>query len=129
MHGTNADQPDFSCFAIPNKERISNFQETNEYSCDWEQVLPSYEYLGINDVEGGTDESAPDIRTIPPPATQTFREAAEEINDAQMKLKDPTPETEKPRIIRPRYSQSPVDTRLNLPLASAARKHSVSRTI
>ena len=109
MHRTNADQPDFSCFAIPNRKRISDFPETNEYSSDWEQILPSHEYLGINDVEGRTDDSAPDIRTIPPSAAQTFRKAAKKINDAQVKLKDPAPETEKVWISRSRFAQSPVE--------------------
>src|SRR5207247_1135163 len=88
VHRTNTDQPNLSRLAIPNKKWISNLQHTNKHSCDREQVLPSHEYLGTNDVEWGADERPPHIRTFPPSATDTFREDAEEINDARVKLKD-----------------------------------------
>src|SRR6266850_799601 len=46
VHCTNADQPNLSCLVTPNKKRIPDFQETNEYPCNCEQVLPSHEHLG-----------------------------------------------------------------------------------
>ena len=98
VHRTNTDQPNLSCPVVPDKKWISDFQQTRKDSRDWEEVLPRNEYLRIDNVEGRADESAPHTRTIPPPAAQTFREATEEIDDAQVKLKHPTPETEKLRI-------------------------------
>ena len=104
VHCTNADQPNRSRFAVPDKKWISDFQQTRKDSRDWEEVLPPNEYLRIDNVEGRADESAPYIGTIPPPAAQTFREATEEIDDAQVKLKHPTPKTKKLWILRPRFS-------------------------
>jgi len=109
VHCTNADQPNLSRLAVPDKKWISDFQQTNKDSRDREQVCPSYEYLRIDDVERRADESAPHIRAIPPPATRTFRQPAEKIDDTQVKLKKPEPETEELRIIRSRFSQSPVE--------------------
>jgi hypothetical protein len=108
VHPANADQPNLSRLAVPDKKRICDFQEANKYACNWEQVFPSYEYLRIDNVERRADESAPYIRAIPPSAAQTFRQAAEKIDDAQVKLKDPTPKTQKLWIPRSRFSQSPV---------------------
>ena len=82
MHPANADQPNLSGLVIPNKKRISDFQETNKYSCDWEQVIPSHEYLGINDIERRADERAPYVRTIPPSTAKTFCQATEKIDEA-----------------------------------------------
>ena len=62
----------FRRLAVPNKKRISKFQQANKNSCDWEQVFPSYEYLGIDNVERRADESAPYIRSIPPAAPRHF---------------------------------------------------------
>src|SRR5438132_4361729 len=73
VHCTNADQPNLSRSAVPDKERVSNFQKTNNNSHDWEQVFPSYKCLRIDHVERRTDKSAPHTRTIPPAAAQTFR--------------------------------------------------------
>jgi hypothetical protein len=80
VHCTNADQPNLSCLVTPDKKRISDFQETNENSSNWEQVLPSHEHLGINDIERGPDQSAPHIRTVPPSAAQTFGKSTEKID-------------------------------------------------
>jgi hypothetical protein len=73
VHCTNTDQPNLSRLAAPDKSWISDFQQTNEDSRDGEEVLPSYEYLGIDDVERRADESAPYIRTVPPAAAKAFR--------------------------------------------------------
>src|SRR4029453_9420603 len=86
VHRTDADQPNLSCFVAPNKKRISDFQETNESPCNWEQVLPSHEHLRINDVKRGPDQRAPHIRTVPPPAAQTFGKSTEKIDHTQVKL-------------------------------------------
>ena len=104
VHPANADQPNLSRLAVPDKKWISNFQQTNTDSRDWEQVSPSHEYLGIDDVERRADERAPYTRTIPPAAAETFCEAAEKIDDTQVKLKNPTPKTKKLWILRPRFS-------------------------
>src|SRR5215468_10690955 len=73
VHCTNANQPNLSRLAVPDKKRISDFQEANKYSCNWEQVFPSYEYLRIDNVERRADESAPYTRSIPPAGTEAFR--------------------------------------------------------
>jgi hypothetical protein len=109
VHCTNTDQPNLSRLAAPDKNWISDFQQANKDSRDGEKVLPSYECLRIDNVERRADESAPYIRAIPPSAAQTFRQAAEKIDDAQMKLKHPTPKTHKLWIPRLRFSQSPVE--------------------
>src|ERR671937_3203861 len=57
VHCTNAQQPNLSRLAVPDKKWISDFQQTNEDSRDWEKVLQSYEYLRINQIKGGTDKS------------------------------------------------------------------------
>ena len=36
VHCTNADQPNRSRFAVPDKKWIADFQQTNKYPCDWE---------------------------------------------------------------------------------------------
>ena len=89
-------------FQIKNGYPISSRQIN--IPIDWEQVLPSYEYLRIDNIERRADESAPHIRTIPPAAAEAFRQAAEKIDDTQVKLKHPTPETEKLRIFRWQFS-------------------------
>jgi len=61
MHCTNADQPNLSCLARPNKKWISDFQQTNNNSCDREEMSPPYEDLRINDVERRANERAPHI--------------------------------------------------------------------
>jgi hypothetical protein len=104
VHGTNADQPNLPRLVIPNEKWISNLQHTNKYSCDWEQVFPSHQGVGINHVEWGTDERAPHARTVPPSAAQTFGETAEKIDETQVKLKNPTPEAEKLWVFRLRLS-------------------------
>src|SRR5947207_13726183 len=73
MHRTNADQPNFTCLVIPNKKWISNFQHTNKYSCDREQVFPFHQCVWINDVEWATDARAPHARTTPATTAQTSR--------------------------------------------------------
>src|SRR5205823_15002142 len=108
VHCTNANQPNLSRLAVPDKKRICDFQEGNKYSCNWEQVLPSHEYLRIDNVERRADESAPYTRSIPPASAEAFRKAAEKVDDAQVELKDPPPKTEKLWILRLRFSQSPV---------------------
>jgi hypothetical protein len=108
VHPANEDQPNLSRLAVPNKKWISDFQHTNKDSCNWEQVPPSHEYLRIDNVEGRTDESAPYIGTIPPPGAEAFHQAAEKIDDTQVKLKEPTPKTQKLWIPRSRFPQSPV---------------------
>jgi hypothetical protein len=72
VHCTNANQPNLPCLAVPDKKWVCDFQETNKYSCNWKYVIPSNEYLGINDVEWWADESAPHTRAIPPAATKAF---------------------------------------------------------
>jgi hypothetical protein len=109
VHCTNADQPNLSRLAVPDKKWISDLQQTNKYSRHRERVIPPYEYLGIDSVEGRTDESAPHIRAIPPSATEAFRQAAEKIDDTQVKLKDPTPKTQELWISGSRFSQSPIE--------------------
>jgi hypothetical protein len=69
VHCTNADQPNLSCLLVPNKNRISDFQQTNQDSRDGEKELPSYEDFRIDNIERRTDESAPYIRAIPPAVT------------------------------------------------------------
>jgi hypothetical protein len=109
VHRTSANEPDFPCAPAPNKQRVGSFQQTNKDASNWKYVLPSYKDLRINDAEGWTDECAPHVRTIPPPAAQAFGEAAEKINETQVKLKNPTPKTEKLWIFRPGSSQSAVE--------------------
>ena len=104
VHPANADQPDLSCPAVPNKKWISDFQEANKYSHRREQVLPSYEYLRIDNIERRADERAPHIRAIPPAAAEAFRQPAKKVDDTQVKLKHPMPETEKLRIFRWQFS-------------------------
>jgi hypothetical protein len=53
VHCTNANQPNLSRLAVPNKKWISDFQQTNKDSRDWEQVPPSHEYFGINNLNRG----------------------------------------------------------------------------
>ncbi len=72
VHPANEDQPNLSCLAAPDKNWISDFQQTNQDPRDRKEIFPSYEYLRINDVERRADESAPDTRTIPPSATKAF---------------------------------------------------------
>jgi len=73
MHCTNADQPNLSRLAVPDKKWISDCQQARKDSRDWEEVLPPNEYLRIDNVEGRADESAPYIGTIPPPGAEAFR--------------------------------------------------------
>src|SRR5947207_2852820 len=89
VHCTNANQPNLSRLAVPNEKWISNFQQTNQDSREWKEVCPPYEYLGIDNVEGRPNESAPHIRAVPPPAAEAFGQAAEKIDDTQVKLKNP----------------------------------------
>ena len=98
VHPANEDQPNLPCLAVPNKKRISSFEQANNNSYDWENKLPPNKYLRIDNVERRTDESAPHIRAIPPPAAEAFRQAAEKIDDAQVKLQDAPPESQKLRI-------------------------------
>src|SRR4030095_11903886 len=72
VHCTNANQPNLSRLAVPNEKWISDLQETNKDSRDWEQVPPSHEYLGINNVKGRPYQCPPYIRTIPPSASETL---------------------------------------------------------
>jgi hypothetical protein len=95
VHRTNSNQPNLSRLLVPDKKWISDFQQTNKDSCDWEQVSPSHEYLRINDVERRAGESAPHARTIPPSASEAFRQTAEKIDDTQVKLKHATPKSQK----------------------------------
>jgi hypothetical protein len=86
VHSANADQPYVSCSFPPNKKWISGFQNANENSGNWKQVLQPNEQLRRKDVGGRPNQCAPEIRAIPPPAPQTFGQAAEKINKTQMNL-------------------------------------------
>jgi hypothetical protein len=109
VHSANADQPDVSCSSPPNKKWISGFQNTNEDSGNWKQVLQPNELLRSNYVGGRPNQCAPEIRSIPPSAAKAFRETAEKIDNAQMQLKNATPESEKLRSFRSRPSQLSVE--------------------
>jgi hypothetical protein len=104
VHCTNSDQPNLSRLAVPDKKRISDFQQADKDSHDREEVFPSHEYPGIDEVKRGPYQGPPYIRTIPPAAAEAFRQPAEKIDDTQVKLKHPTPETEKLRIFRWQFS-------------------------
>jgi hypothetical protein len=86
MHSANADQPDVPCPSPPNKKWISGFQNTNENSGNRKQVLQPNEQFRSNYVGGRPNQCAPEIRSIPPTASQTFRQATEKINKTQMNL-------------------------------------------
>ena len=81
VHCTNADQPNLSRLAVPDKNWISDFQQTNKDSDDREEVFPSHEYFRIDDVERRADQSAPHTRAIPPAAAEAFRQPAKKIDD------------------------------------------------
>ena len=104
VHCTNANQPNLPCLSVPDKKCISDFQETNKDSGDWEEIFPSNEYLGINDVEWWADKSAPHTRAIPPTAAKAFGQAAEKIDSTQVELKDAPPKPQKLRMFRSRSS-------------------------
>ena len=81
MHRTNTGQPNLSRLVVPNKKCISGLQHTNEDPGDRENELPANEYLGINDVEGRTNEGAQQIHAIPPSASQAFCQPTEKIDE------------------------------------------------
>jgi hypothetical protein len=105
VHCTNANQPNLSRLVVPDKKRICDFQEANKYSCHWEHVFPSYKYLRIDNVERRAYERAPHTRSIPPAGAEAFRQAAEKVDDAQVKLKDTPPEPEELGIFWSHLSQ------------------------
>ena len=124
VHCTNANQPNLSRLAVPNEKWISDFQETNKDSRDWEQIPPSHEYLGINNVKRRPYQCPPHIRTVPPPAPKAFRKAAKKIDHAQVELEDAPPETKKLRIFRLQLSYSPVE-RMSI---RQRRRHQVEKS-
>ena len=98
VHCTNANQPNLSRLAVPDKKWISDFQQTNKDSDDWEEVLPSHEYFRIDDVERRIGERAPEAIAIPPAGSSAFCETSKEIGNAEMNLQHTAEETLKLRI-------------------------------
>jgi len=109
VHSANANQPDVSCSSPPNKKWISGFQNTNEDSGNWKQVLQPNELLRSNYVGGRPNQCAPEIRSIPPTASQAFRQATEKINKTQMNLQHASKKAEQWPIFQRPVSPPPIE--------------------
>src|SRR5262249_18536506 len=109
VHSAYPEEPNFARPTAPNKEGISKFQQANKDSCQREEIFPSYQDLGIDDVEWRSDQRAPNIRSIPPPAAEAFRQAAKKKDDAKVNLKNATPKTQELWIFWSQISESPVE--------------------
>jgi hypothetical protein len=55
MHRANAHQQDSSRSAVPNKNRVTDFEKANSDTGDREKIFQSDEYLRCNQVEWWLD--------------------------------------------------------------------------
>src|SRR6266513_340136 len=109
MHHASAHLPDSSRSPVPNKNRVTDFEQANNDACNGEQIFQSDEYLRCNQVEWWPDERAPKIRTIPPAASQAFCYASKKINETEMNLQHTAKEPEQMWIFRWQLSPSLIE--------------------
>src|SRR5205823_14584204 len=98
-----------SCLPIPNKNRVTDFEQADRDAGDGEHIFQTDEYLRCNHVEWWTDERAPKIRTIPPAAPQAFCYASKKINETEMNLQHTAKEPEQMWIFRSQLSPSVIE--------------------
>ena len=86
MHRQNANQPKKSGLLHPNKNWITNFEQTDRNSEDGQGVFESNQNVGGNEIKRWPYQRSPEVGPVPPAAAENFCQASEKINEAQVQL-------------------------------------------
>ena len=86
MHADYTQEPNSARFYWPNENRISHLEQKNRNPCHSEKTAPVSNRDSRENVKRWARKGAPNTCAIPPSCPQSFIDAAEEVNKAQMQL-------------------------------------------
>jgi len=86
MHADYTQEANSARFYWPNENRIGHFEQENRNPCYSEKPAPVSNRGGRENVKWWARKGAPNTCAVPPACSQSFIEAAEEVNKAQMQL-------------------------------------------